>query len=108
MFREMKNLNIPYKRQGLIYFTCINFDTLEEKQQERIIQTCIKTSPEHYQTLFKYLTAYGCEYTQWRIQKDMGISPNMLYKLKRQFYKNWDDDFKKKLYNGDMRQNLSS
>ena len=99
MFREMKNLNIPYKRQGLIYFTCLNYDTLEEKQQERIIQTCIKTSPEHYQSLFKYLTADTTEYAPWRIERDLCISPNTLHRLKRQFYKNWDSDFKKKLYN---------
>jgi len=98
MFREIKNINIPYKRQGLLYFMCLNYDILEEKQREKIVQTCLKTSAEYYQPLFKFLTTDTDYYPAWRIASDFFISPNLLYNLRKKFYKNWDNDFKKERF----------
>ena len=95
MFREIKNINVPYKRQGLLHFMCLNYDILEEKQREKIVQACIKTTSEYYQPLFKLLTTDTDYYPAWRIANDFFISPNLLYKLRREFYKNWDEEFKR-------------
>ena len=35
-FKAQRGLRMPYRRQGLIYFTMVNYDSLPEKQKKRV------------------------------------------------------------------------
>ena len=35
-FKAQRGLRMPYRRQGLIYFTMVNYDGLPEKQKKHL------------------------------------------------------------------------
>lgn len=97
MFKKLEKLNIPYERQGLIYFTCMNYKDLPPYEQEKILQLCIEISSEHYQALFKMVTTDSSTYPVWKIATDYYLDQGLLYKLRRRFYQRWNEDFKKRI-----------
>lgn len=94
MFRELKSIPVSYKRQGYIFFTCLNYGYLSGKMQERIYQLCIEVTSEHYQALFKFLTTDPNDLPAWRISQEYGIPVNNLYKLRKQFYLLYEKKYK--------------
>ena len=40
MFKKRKGINVPYNKQGLIYFTCVNFKDMPENVQNRVKMLC--------------------------------------------------------------------
>lgn len=87
MFKKMKSLKIPYNKQGLIYFTCVNYDIQPPKVQKKILNLCIESGGEYYQALFDMVTT-GKGVLE--ISQKYYISENTAYRLKRKFYKEWN------------------
>lgn len=86
-FRVSKALvrkGISPKKQGLIFFACLNINSLDEKSRQKILNTCIEVGGEDYKALYRFLTdayvnhAYIC-HTYF-------ISKERLFKIKREFY----------------------
>lgn len=94
MFRELKSIPLSYKRQGFIFFTCLNYSYLHPTAQEQIHQLCIEISPEDYQALFEFLTTDPNEKPAWRIAQDSFIPVNRLYKLRKAFYIEYEKRYK--------------
>lgn len=103
MFKRLEKLNIPYDRQGLIYFICMNYKDLPPWEQEKILQLCIEVSADYYQPLFKMVTTDVSTHPVWRIAADYYLDKGLLYKLRRKFYLKWNEDFKKRVM--DLRKN---
>lgn len=99
MFKKLEKLNVPYDRQGLIYFTCMNYKDLPPHEQEKILQLCIEVTADYYQPLFKMVTTDVSLYPAWRIAMDYYMDVGRLYKLRRSFYQKWNEDFKKRVIN---------
>lgn len=94
MFRQLKSVPISYKRQGYIYFLCLNYTYLTEKVQQRIFQLCLEITSEYYQALFKFLTTDPDDLPAWRIASDYFIPVNNLYKLRKEFFIEFEKRYK--------------
>ena len=94
MFRELKSIPLTYKRQGYIFFTCLNYSYLNHKTQEQIYQLCIEITSEDYHALFMFLTTDPNEKPAWQISQDYCIPVNRLYKLRKEFYIEYEKRYK--------------
>lgn len=87
MFKKMYSLKIPYNKQGLIYFTCVNYSIQPPEIQQKILNTCISAGGEHYKALFDMVTT-GKSATQ--ISLKYYISERHVFRLKNKFFKEWE------------------
>lgn len=86
MFRKRKGIKLSYARQGLIYFTCLNYAELAEEEQHRILNICAEVGGEYYPALFALMTS-GENIT--KTSMEYYISETILYGLRRKFYEKW-------------------
>ena len=56
MFKKMRGVKLPYRKQGLIYFVCANYADMPFCVREKIDQTCIETGEEYYAALHDVVT----------------------------------------------------
>ena len=87
MFKKKRGIKIPYNKQGLIYFTCMNIKNQPEETQEKIKTLCRNVAGEHNDALFAMLTddtknanAVAMKYY---------ISESQLYLYRKRFYEAW-------------------
>lgn len=88
MFKKRRGIHIPYNKQGLIYFTCMNIGDMPEDVKEKILRLCIEVSGQHYQALYALLTddtksIHG-------VAMDFNICETQLYLYRKRFYENWE------------------
>ena len=87
MFKKRRGIHIPYNRQGLIYFTCMNVRDMPEDIQNKILNLCIEVCGENYKALYAALTddtknIHG-------IAMEYHISETQLYLYRKNFYEKW-------------------
>lgn len=87
-FKKLRGVNLPYNKQGLIYFTCVNVKEMPENVRRKILNLCIEVTGEHYQALYAMLTddtknVHG-------IALEYYISETQLYHYRKKFYEAWD------------------
>lgn len=78
---------MPYKKQGLIHFTCLNFCDLPEAERQKIAGLCEQVGGREYaKALFDLMT------------KDIGVraaaakyycDETTLYRMRNRFYEAW-------------------
>lgn len=88
MFKKMKGINVPYNKQGDIYFTCVNFDSKPKKVQNKICYLCNKVAKEHSNALFAMLTEVDRKNVH-AISMQHYISERQLYYYRKKFYESW-------------------
>lgn len=87
MFKKRKGIHIPYNKQGLIYFTCVNIADMPEDVQEKIIQLCDEVGKEHAEVLYKVLTDSTKSIRS--LSMEYHISETQLYHYRKKFYEAW-------------------
>ena len=82
----MRSVRLPYKRQGLIYFICLNFDTQPPDVRERVRLLCREVGGEHSAALLEVLRrgATGALFSE--IAKRHFVDETWLYRLRRKVY----------------------
>ena len=87
MFKKKKSINLPYIKQGLIYFTCMNYNDLPQTMQEKISNLCFFVAGEDYAALFELLTNRykGLEF----IASEHYISERRLSDYRKRFYESF-------------------
>ena len=87
MFKKRRGIHLPYNKQGLIYFTCMDIKNQPEYIQEKIQALCERIGGEHYRALYAMLT----DDTQnvHGISMTYRISETQLYYYRKKFYENW-------------------
>ena len=91
-----KKIYVPYlkgckkteKEQGLIYFTCLTYDTQPKRTREKIDQLCRAAGGQYEDALKEFLLKadrYKCE----RIAAEHYCSPNTLWACRRRFFNMW-------------------
>lgn len=87
MFKKRRGIHIPYNKQGMIYFTCMNYDDMPEDVQDKIKNLCQEVGKENAEVLFRVVTdstksirALALEYH---------ISEMSLYRYRKKFYESW-------------------
>lgn len=83
MFRFKESIKVSYKRQGYIYFTSLNYSSLNKEKQQKIISLCRECGGEHSKALFKAVTT---ETPLDLICDTHYISKATIYRIMREYY----------------------
>lgn len=87
MFKKRRGIHIPYNKQGLIYFTCMNVKEMPEDVQQKILNLCIEVGKEDYKALYEVLT--NDNKSVLSISLEYFLSEKRLYRLRKEFYERW-------------------
>lgn len=87
MFKKLRGVHIPYNKQGLIYFICVNAKDMPENVRQKILNLCIEVSGQHYEALYTMLT--NNSKNVHGIAIDYHISETQLYFYRKKFYEKW-------------------
>lgn len=87
MFKKRRGINLPYNKQGLIYFTCMNFDSADIDTKNKILNLCTRIGKEHRCALFMLLTDDTKNIHS--IAMNHHISETQLYHYRKKFYESW-------------------
>ena len=86
-FKKSPSLNLSYKKQGYIYFACLNYAEQSAEVQHKIKTLCMSVGGKWYnEPLFKVLTT---EEPINRIAREYYMSSRQLRRLKNKFYLSW-------------------
>lgn len=87
LFKKRRGIHIPYNKQGLIYFTCMNVKDMPEEIQRKILNLCIEVCDEHYKALYAALTDDTKNIHS--ISMEFHVSETQLYYYRKKFYEKW-------------------
>lgn len=87
MFKKRRGIHIPYNKQGLIYFTCMNVREMPEDVQQKILNLCVEVGKEDYKALYEVLT--NDNKSVLSISLEYFLSEKRLYRLRKEFYEKW-------------------
>lgn len=87
MFRKRRGIHIPYNKQGLIYFTCVNVKDMPQEVQQKILNLCIEVAGEDYKALYEVVT--NDKKSVLSISLEYFINEKRLYRLRKEFYEKW-------------------
>ena len=88
MFKKRRGIHIPYDKQGLIYFTCVNYKDMPDEIKEKIRQLCDEIGGEYSEVLFKVVTAKNKSIRA--LAQEYHTSERTLYRYRKKFYENWE------------------
>lgn len=86
-FKKMRGIKLPYKKQGMIYFTCQNIQECSEETQEHIKELCREIAGADYEALFAVLTSET--ETVRSVATRYYVAERKLYQLRKSFYEAW-------------------
>lgn len=87
MFKKRRGIHIPYNKQGLIYFTCVNHREMPEDIQDKIADLCNEVGGEYAEVLYKVVTESNRSVRSLAIEYN--ISERNLYRYRKRFYEAW-------------------
>ena len=87
MFKKRRGIHIPYEKQGLIYFTCVNYDDMPEDVQNKVSDLCNEVGKEYADVLFEVVTSSKRSIRSISIENH--ISESQLYLYRKRFYEAW-------------------
>lgn len=87
MFKKRKGIHIPYNRQGLIYFICMNIKDMPDEVQQKILNLCIEVGKEDYRALYEVMT--NDKKSILSISLEYFLNEKKLYRLRKEFYEKW-------------------
>lgn len=87
MFKKRRGIHSPYNKQGLIYFTCMNYDDMPEHIQDKIKNLCQEVGKEHADVLFAVVT--DSTKSIRALSMEYHISETQLYYYRKKFYEAW-------------------
>lgn len=87
MFKKRRGIHIPYNKQGLIYFTCVNHKEMPEEIQDKIVDICNNVGGEYAEVLYKVVTDSNRSVRSLAIEYN--ISERNLYRYRKKFYEAW-------------------
>lgn len=87
MFKKRRSIRLNYKKQGLVYFICINHRDMPPQVQEKILRLCRTVAGEDADALHEFLTNENTSATGVSLR--YYINEKRLYALRRRFYEEW-------------------
>lgn len=87
MFKKRRGIHIPYNKQGLIYFTCMDVKNQPPEMQDKILNLCMDVGEEDWQALYELVTDSTQSVTALALK--YFINEKRLYKLRKEFYESW-------------------
>ena len=86
-YRRLQGVPLPDKKQGQIYFTCLNYETERKYTQMKIDRLCDSAGGEYSSALKELLTSGK---TVQAVSMKFNLSPETLQKCRRRFYTSWN------------------
>ena len=87
MFKKRRGIKLSYNKQGLIYFTCMNYKDMPDYIKEKIIDLCEDVGKEYSEVLFKVVTDSNRSIRS--LSMEYHISEMSLYRYRKKFYEAW-------------------
>ena len=88
MFKKRRGIHIPYNKQGLIYFSCMNYKDMPEDVQNKIVNLCNEVGGKEYaDVLFAVVT--DSTKSIRALSMEYHISEMSLYRYRKKFYESW-------------------
>ena len=87
MFKKRRGIKLPYNKQGLIYFSCVNHNDMPDDVKQKIVNLCNEVGKEHAEVLFEVVT--NSNKSIRALAMDYHISESQLYYYRRKFYEAW-------------------
>ena len=87
MFKKRRGIHIPYEKQGLIYFNCVNYKDMPEDVQNKISDLCNEVGKEYADVLFEVVT--NSKRSIRSISLEFHVSESLLYRYRKRFYETW-------------------
>ena len=87
MFKKRRGIKVPYEKQGLIYFECINYEDMPEDIQNKITDLCKEVGKEYADVLFEVVTDNKKSIRSISIEHH--VSESLLYRYRKKFYEAW-------------------
>ena len=84
MFKKRRGIQLPYNKQGLIYFVCMNINEMPDEVQQKILNLCIEIGKEDYQALYEVLTNDNKSILSASLE--FCINEKKLYRMRKEFY----------------------
>lgn len=88
IFRKLRGVSLPYREQGMIWFTCVNYDRQRPEIKEKIKRLCRECGGEHAEALFVLLTRENAS-VRW-IEENYYVSESSLYRKRVIFFERWN------------------
>lgn len=85
-FRRLRGVRLTEEKQGLIRYTCLNYDSRPKWEKEKIKRLCDECGGEYSCALFEAMT------TKRRITDiamKYAVSESVLYERRKTFYEHW-------------------
>jgi hypothetical protein len=90
MFKKRRGIKLPYNKQGLIYFTCVNIVDMPEDVQDKIKKLCDDIGGKEYaDVLYKVVTDSSRSIRS--LSMEYHISETQLYHYRKKFYEMWEE-----------------
>lgn len=87
-FRKLRGVKLPYIRQGLIRFTCLNYAEQAPDVREKIDRLCAAAGGDYASALFDVMCT-GSSIVA--ISMRHHVSESTLYRARVRFYAMWDE-----------------
>ena len=85
-FVYLRSVRKPKRVQGMIYYTCLNYDRQPQRMRRRIEELCRQAAGEYAGALFAFMTT---EQSWAQICSRYAISSSTLERCRRRFYELW-------------------
>ena len=82
-FHPLRGVMLPEREQGLICFTCLNYEILSPAEQRKIRRLCRECGGVYEKALFELLTVEDVSVPE--LTKRYGIVCKSLYDLRKRF-----------------------
>ena len=92
VFKKKKSIKLSYIKQGLIYFTCMDYKNQPFKMQNKINNLCLEVAGEHHRALFALLTDERENITS--VAMKHYISEAQLCRYRKKFYEKFFEKIK--------------
>ena len=87
MFKKRRGIHIPYNKQGLIYFVCMNIKDMPPEVQNKILNLCMEVAGADYNALYEVVTNDAESILS--ISLKYYINEKRLYRFRKEFYERW-------------------
>ena len=84
MFKKRRGIKLPYNKQGLVHFTCLNTKDMSQEDIEKIKQICSDVAGEYAEALFTLVT--DDRYNIDGVANRYYTSASQLYRFRTNFY----------------------
>lgn len=87
MFKKYRSIRVPYKKQGLIYFLCVNIKEMPPDVRNAALNLCAELGGEDSKALYEFITNESRN--ACGVSQKYFVNEKRLHRLRKEFYEEW-------------------